>query len=295
VPERSPLYLLLPLASAILYVASALLIKRAGSLGAGVWRTQLVTNVLCALFFLALLPFGGTFHTRLLWQPALVGLLFFGGQLLTLVSLDRGDVSVATPVLSLKIVMVAFFSTLLLGTPIALRLWIAAALSTVGVAMLSRTRAGSRNRAGITILSAGGGALGFALFDVLVMKWSPQWGMGIFLPAMMGFTVLYSLPLIPFFPSPLRAIPRPAWPWLLGGGAFFSLQSVVFVAALAAIGNGTSANVVYATRGMWSVVAVWLFGRKLGIVESGVDTFIMLMRLMGAALLTAAVILVMLG
>jgi drug/metabolite transporter (DMT)-like permease len=132
--------LLLPLASAMLYVIGALLMRRAADFGVGFWRTTFVANLICAAVFSPLLLLGGTFHSELLWQPATVALLFAMGSILNFISLDRGDVSSATPVLGIKIVLVALFTTLLLGHSVTPRLWTAAVLSTLAIALLNWTR-----------------------------------------------------------------------------------------------------------------------------------------------------------
>src|SRR5262245_19342696 len=97
-----PFEFLFPLLSALIYVVGVLLLKRATELGVSVWRMTCVCNLVTAASFalLALLP-GGTVSLEQLWQPAIVGALFVVGQILSLLALRIGDVSVATPVLGL--------------------------------------------------------------------------------------------------------------------------------------------------------------------------------------------------
>ena len=60
----------LPLISAVIYTFSALMVKKAGSYGLGVWRIAFVTNQIVALVFSALWFFGGQIpDANLLWQP----------------------------------------------------------------------------------------------------------------------------------------------------------------------------------------------------------------------------------
>src|SRR6185437_9934013 len=131
------LSILLPFLASLLYVAGALLVKRCSDFGVGLWRMAFLSNLISALIFQLLLPLGGAFHLQLLWQPALVGLLYLLGQLLNYLALQRGDVSVATPVLGVKIILVALFTTLILKQAVPAKLWEAAALSTVAIALLN--------------------------------------------------------------------------------------------------------------------------------------------------------------
>ncbi len=289
----SLLPVLLPLLAALIYVAGALLAKRSAELGVGVWRTAFISNLVSAALFALLLPFGSTFRGDLLWQPALVAVFYLLGQLLNFLALQHGDVSVATPVMGLKIIFVAVFTTLLLASGVSLKLWAAAGLSSLAIALLNRTDGAPRHNVGRTILYAGGSAAMFAIFDVLVQKWSPAWGLGRFLPVMLGFAALFSLLFVPFFHAPLREVPRAAWPWLLGASLFIGLQSLIFVSTLARFGGATTANVLYSSRGLWSVVAVWAIGHWFGNREQQLGARVLRWRLAGAGLMLAAIILVL--
>ena len=288
-----PANILLPLFSAMLYAVGALLVKRSSDLGVGIWRTTFVSNIVTALVFQPLWLLGGTFHAELLWQPALVALCYLTGQWLTLFSLDRGDVSVATPVLGLKIILVAFFVTLLGSEEVPPKFWFAAVLATAAVALLGRRGGARHHHVGVTILTAGLSAVAFALFDVLVRRWAPTWGAGCFLPVMMGMVSVCAFVFVPLFREPLSAVSRPAWPWLLGGTVALAVQSAVFVSTLAVFGNVTAANVVYSSRGLWSVVAVWLVGHWFVNREQQLGAGVLRWRLAGAALMMGAIALVL--
>jgi drug/metabolite transporter (DMT)-like permease len=289
------LAILLPLSAALLYVVGALLVKRSGDFGVGAWRTAFLSNLISALLFQLLLPLGGSFHPHLLWQPALLGVIFLLGQLLNYLALQRGDVSVATPVLSVKIILVALFTTLLLTQDVPARLWTAAALSSLAIALLNRNGGVKHHHVGSTILYAGTSAAMFALLDVLVQKWSPAWGVGRLLPVMMIFLAVFSAVLIPFFQAPLSTIPRPAWRWLVSGCLFIGLQSLIFVMTIAKFRNATSTNIIYSSRGLWSVVAVWAIGHWFANREQHLGAGVLRWRLAGAVLMMAAITLVLFG
>lgn len=287
--------LLLPLLSAVVYVAGALLLKRASDLGADLWRTARFCNFTTAAFFAPLVLLGGTLpDVTQFWQPALVALLFVSGQVFTLLSLQVGDVSVATPVLGLKILLVALLTTALIGEELTAALWIAAALSSAAIGLLHVGEARSHSRVTLTVLMAGSAAAAYALFDVLVQKWSPSWGVGRLLPAIMGFVVVYS----PLLRGPARArvANRGIEPtaWVAGGAVCFAVQSLMIVGAIAVYRNATVANVLYSSRGLWSVVAVWVVGHWFANREHHYGARVLAWRLFGAVLLTAAIVIVLL-
>ena len=286
--------LILVLHAAFVYAVGALLVKRAAELGVGVWRTAFVANVMNALLFQPLLVLGGEFHPALWWQPALVAFTFFAGQWCSFIAFERGDVSVATPVMGIKILFVAALVTALAGEQLRWQLWAAAVLATLGIALLN---GGSRGRAhhhvGRTVVMAGLAAACYALFDVGVQKWAPAWGAGRFLPLVMALNGALSFAFIPLFRAPLRAIPRATWPWLLGGTLAFTLQALLFVTTIAQWGQAASANVVYSSRGLWSVLLVWLAGGWLRIPEQQLGGRVLAWRLAGATLMMSAIALVL--
>ena len=172
-----PLHLLLPLAAAVVFVAGALLVKRASDLGADVWRTTRIINYTTALVATPLFLLGGTIPpASLWWQPAVAGSLFFSGQVFSLLALTTGDVSVTTPVLGVKILLVAILTAALIGDPIGSRLWTAAALSSAAIALLNAGGSPPHKRVGTTIGLAALGATGYACFEYWSRSGRPYGG-----------------------------------------------------------------------------------------------------------------------
>jgi drug/metabolite transporter (DMT)-like permease len=303
-------HLLFPFIASLLYIAAALFLKRAQQLGGGVLRTTFLANVAIALVFAALWPMGGTGQPATeLWQPALVAALFVAGQVFAVLALSLGDVSVATPVLGAKTIFVAWFTTLLLATRLPWQLWCAAGLSFGAIALLNRApRSGAGSvaapaptgdafghdsrRLGQTLLFSLLAAAAYALFDVLVQKWSPAWGAGRFLPIVFTMSAAMSVVFVPFFREPLRAVPQAAWPSLAAGALFMAFQSFAFVSGVAFFGDATAMNIVYSARGVWSVAAVWLIGHWFANTEAQLGGSVLRWRLAGAGLMTSAIVLV---
>lgn len=284
-----------PLLSAILFALGALLMKGSARWPVDVWRTTFVSNLTTAAMFGPLLVLEGRIPSwGDLWQPLTVGALFVVGQVTALVALTKGEVSVATPVLGLKIVMVAAFSRLLIGRSLPSQIWTASLLATLGVVLLNITpRRSARGSITLSVGCALVAAAAFGLFDVCVQMWSPNWGLGTFLPLAFAGSALLSLAFVPLFSEPLVRIPRPAWPWLGGGCLLIAVQSFAIVCTVAQWGNATVVNIVYSTRGLWGVVLVWLIGPMLGVHDATLTRLALTCRLFGAALLMLAVLLLL--
>ena len=70
------------------------------------------------------------------WHAVIVGLLFFLGQCFTYMAFRYGDVSVATPIFGVKILIVAVLSSFLTGQRISTTIWIAAFVATAGIILV---------------------------------------------------------------------------------------------------------------------------------------------------------------
>lgn len=288
-----PVYLI-PLISAFGYGVAALMLKRATELGAGSWRVSFVTNwVLAACFSLLWLrpvEHAATIHSVL--HAAITGFLFFVGQVFTFLALSRGDVSVATPVLGSKVIFVAIFSVALGTGEMTPQMWIAVVITAVATALLGGGGS-AKNRTAIlrSLLYGFSAAAAFAYTDVLQQRWVPLWGFNHYAPAQFLTVALLSFGLIPFFRGSLRDLTPAAWRWTLVGSVVLALQAggvawgIVFIGA-------TVTNVLYNSRGMWSVVLVWTVGHWFGNVEHAHGRAVMLRRLAGSLLLLSAIALI---
>jgi hypothetical protein len=130
---------------------------------------------------------------------------------------------------------------------------------------------------------------------VLVQKWSPAWGSGLFLPILMGIGGIASLGLWPLGGNTGADAAVPLWRcWQLwAGAACLALQSVGIVVTVSVYRHATAANVLYSSRGLWSVLAVWLVGHWFQNREQQLGGRVMTLRLCGAALLLLAILLVL--
>ena len=288
--------LLLPLACALVYVIAALAVKRASAFGVGVWRMSFLSNWAIALFFLPVWFWaGGQIHPLAhYWRPATTALLFFGGQAFTYLALNRGDVSVTTPVMGTKVILVALFSSLLRVGEVPLQWWIAATLSTLAIALLHLGEGSRRRNVGETVFLAFCSATAFSLGDVLLQKWVPAWGLGSFLPPMFLFVGLLSCAFIPLFSAPLGALNAAAWRWVAPGALLMALNNVGVVLALVVVGSATVVNIIYSIRGLFSVLLVWLIGHWFANEEKHLGGPVLRLRFIGATLMVAAIALVLL-
>ncbi|MFP4282306.1 MAG: EamA/RhaT family transporter, partial [Opitutales bacterium] len=152
-------------------------------------------------------------------------------------------------------------------------------------------RGGRRTWLGVGLALASAAA--FAMCDVLVMAKAKSFGVANYLAVVMGVQLLLSFTLLPLFRQPLRAIPKTAWPWLLVAGAGMGVQAILMNIALGHYGNATAFNIIYSTRGLWSVLLIWVGGSLVGNIELRAAPGLIVRRMAGALLLLGAVALLL--
>jgi drug/metabolite transporter (DMT)-like permease len=283
---------LIPLCSAVGYAFAALMLKRATEGGVGPWRVTFLVNCTAALTF-APWWFWGTapFEWHHFWHAVLAGATFFIGQILTFLALSRGDISITTPVMGTKVILVAFLAVLLGGDHLSPTLWVAAFLTVAATTLLGGELRANRERVLPSLAFGISAALAYATTDICQSNWASDWGFHRFAPVMFATVGVLSLSLIPFFSAPLSAMPGRSVAWNLGGGLLLSLQATGIAYSIAEFHEVTLTNILYNTRGVWSVLLVWIVGSWFSNTERSVGNRIMARRLAGALLLLAAVFL----
>ncbi|TVR49824.1 MAG: DMT family transporter [Puniceicoccaceae bacterium] len=290
-------YLLFPLLSAFFYAGSALFLKAASREGAGPVRAMVLVNLAVAAGFLVFYPWSEFPALPARWWPTLgIGLTFALGHLFLVLSFSRGDVSVATPVMGTKVLMVALLSALLATEGPGLSTWLAAVLTTVALVLLVGGRPGGsavdRRAARLGFGYALATAFCFAVFDVLVQEWSPRLGFGLVAPVGILIGALGSLVLLRFSRSTSFRFPARAWMFLLPGIGLIVAQAMILIWTIGTFGDAAGINVVYASRGIWSIAFVWLLGSAFGDRESLQDPLVVARRLAGAVLMIIGIVLV---
>jgi drug/metabolite transporter (DMT)-like permease len=227
------------------------------------------------------------------WQPALSGLLFCVAQVVMFLAITRGDVSVAAPVMGAKVIFVALFSTLLLSDHVPLLWWLGAGLSATAVGLLNLGVKTKHRLVRQTILLALTSSLLYGLCDVLLQRWAPAWGPGNFFPPLYMAVGIYSFGLLKFAHGGLRGMTAQAWRWVLPGALLNALNNAGIAITLGIWGQATAVNIVYSSRGLFSVLLVWLTGHWFSNTERHAGRGVLVYRLIGAAAMLAAIGLVL--
>lgn len=291
-------YLLFGLLAAVLYAFAAPNLKLATERGVSSLHTTLLANISAAIGFgLAFLPWRSGQLTPAVWWPTfVVGLLFFFGQVFTVLALKRGHASIATPALGSKVVIVALIVAVAGMSQLGLNVIVAAVLTTLGIIVLAYPNqhfpwAKIVPAVGFSLLAAAS----FGLFDVLTQRWSPWLSFGLLMPWSLVFSALFTVPFIVSLERRWPRVPDGARVPLTLGVGLLTLQSMIFVWAIGIFQDAARLNVVYGSRGVWSVAVIWLLGHRFSQHERFHTRHQVVTRFIGATLIAIAVVLVMWG
>jgi drug/metabolite transporter (DMT)-like permease len=291
----SNLHLLFPLFSSITFVFGMMYARKAIGRGASAWSGTFYGNLWLGLGWLLV----GIYRWDVMpvadwWQAAIIGLLFFSGQFFTYTAFRYGDVSVATPIFGVKILIVAVLSSFTTGQSIAWTIWAAAFIATAGVILVQSgpkfAQKHERRQLIITVVTALLAALSLSVFDVLLTTWGKKFGALQFLPVMFVFASLFSFGLLPWVNGVAKLKSVHALRPMFFATILMALQAMGMTIALSQFADATRVNIVYALRGLWAIVFAWLLAYSFEGGERHATTSIMLRRAAGAFLLTAAVV-----
>ena len=286
-----PVYLLLPLIAAFLYALSSVFVKRGLRDGATMNQAFHINNIAVAIIFLPLTFLDSQPINLTLWYwPVLTGIGFFFGGWLTFIAIQRGDVSLVTPVLGTKVVFVAVGSVMFTTQSLSLTLWIAALLTSLGIFLIGfRDVRGVRHAAFTAFITLASAAL-FGLCDVMLTAWAKPFAPLTFLTV--SSLVVGALSFVVWIAQGRKEILPARGPrgWTVAGGVIVAGQAIMIGVALGFFSDATGINVVYASRGLWAIVLVYWFGKLLGNDERTTSGQHFGWRFVGTTLLTAAVV-----
>lgn len=290
------LHFVFPIIAGLLYTIAALFSKHAINVGAGAMRITFIANFIAVIIFLPLLLLDTQIlDPSLWWAPVVSGIANFAGMSLTFATIRVGDISIQTPLMGSKILIVAVLVTLIYSTPVPTPWWIAAFVAVVAIALLGKSRSANSDPTVIlkTIILALLSSLSFAICDVFMGMEAEAFGEVMYLLIMISITAIASLAFLPFFRGGLTQIPKEAWRWIILGSVIMGLEELILYGAIAFYGNPTAMNILYSSRGIWSIFLIWTVGHWFKNTEKHAGGAMMRRRLIGAALLLVAIIIVL--
>lgn len=290
-----PYYLLMPLIAAAGYTLSSLYFKKAYQQGATAMQTFHWANIIGMLVLGGSYFLGSGVPVADLWRPAVVAALIYIGSLATFAAIKAGDVSLITPLLGAKVVFVALATPVIMQTGLSPKVWVACLLTAVGIFVMGRKDFKKSKTMVQAVVYCFLSCLFFAVSDVFLQAWAPRCGGMSFLGALATLVGVYSLIHVLVAQRHGLNAPQAARKSIAWGGLLLAAQGIVMGIALGFFNDAARVNVVYGSRGLWSLFLVWWVGSYFGNTESTDSREALVWRFAGCLLVTAAIVLALLG
>ena len=199
-----------------------------------------------------------------------------------------------SPLMGVKSILVAFFLVLLgfSHEPLASTTWWAAGLTAIAVGLIGWPARNSGGTSAKGIILAIASAASFSLLDSMVPHFSHQTDPVRMLFCIFGSLGLLTLVLLPWREEAIfrRSDPGDTWAWR--SGILIALQAVLMSTAIACYRVPTEVNIVYSSRGLWTILFVAWLGNRLCLSEGSLSPWVKGRRLAGAILLGICILLI---
>lgn len=287
-----PFHLVLAFIAAFVFAVASLCFKRAFEEGAKLPHIFIANHLLLGLVFApCFLLSHNTIPWKFILHPIITGTAFFIGNLVNFRAIRTGDVSLVAPLMGSKVIFVGFLAGAVFGHQLTFWQWFAATLTAVGVFALGFTDIHATGRVGVTTVLALTAGFLFALCDVCIQAWAGTFGLWPYLAVMFCTVALLSLVVLPLFTNARTPVTPRSRTWIGIGAVGSVLQSGLVAGSIAWSGDAAGVNVLYNTRGLWSIVLVWFVAHWFGSTERERGQSKMLWRTSGALLMALAVFL----
>jgi len=287
--------ILFPLIAALLYPLASLLLKRAMQLGVSAFACQAIFAFSLPLVSLPLLISINRFPEVSQWGWVALSTVFLVvAQWVTILAVRAGDVSVQTPIMGSKLVMVAMLASAFGVDRLGWLGWLGVLIAVPAIFVITGGSLSAWKKSWLTVVLALTACAMFAVSDVVSAAKATAIGAATFV-LLQGFMhVPFGLVLTPIGLKQSANARPDAWWFALGGGLALGLQSLCIGWTLCRYANATEANMIYSTRGLWGVLLVLAVGHWFGNVEAReAAPGVMRTRLIGAIMLIIAVGLVL--
>lgn len=297
--DSSDIYWWAAFISGWIFAAGAIFLKQALVRGCGLWQTNFYSNLSIGVACAPLWFFVKPDILKNSWEWAVyAGLAFFIAQIFIFLAFVHSAPSITTPLVGTKVLWVVLLSVDLFGQVMPSRWWWAAGLATLAIFLITGIeplREGNLRNSYLGACFAVVAAILFASSDVLLVHAAREiGGLGALAIAYseVGLLTFVIYPMI--FGKKIWMVSRhQGLKWLILGLGLLTTEAVILRLAIGGSLNATVINILYSARCVWGVLLTWWLAGFLDLPESKTKTSVMLLRILGSVLLTAAILTVL--
>ena len=254
-----------PFVAAVFYCGSIMLVKYASQSQTLSGLSMLVmNNLLSGIVFIPSIFFETDFpDASIIWQPIIASIFCAIGNIATFTCAERGEVSLMTPLMGIKTLMLVMFARVFLDINLPHTITVAGIICCVAVFIMSFSINSLRSKKlGVTILLAMIACISYALCDVFIQKYAPNFTRNTMLSLTSVAMPLSIIPLLPKFFKEVSISDKNTL--FLGGGSAVLMIVEMYLMFISISGEmGASlCNILYNTRGLLSVILIYFVGKR---------------------------------
>ena len=284
------------------FLAISYLLMRTHSLSSGwqlgfVIRAQILQGLLCLALLPLVWPKGATLASDFIIPATAAAVSFLGGQVGLLTAVRFTEASRISPLLGMKVAVVAIITVCLLGNHLNPLQWLAVALAVIGAIVLNQAGGRPPIKA---LLAAGGALLCYACSDVCIRQTIFALKPLALSPLHNGLLIVflvYAIAGVIILPALVKLQPQDAIRWRQAAPfAITWLLGATFLLICFAIVGVVFGGILQSTRGIISIaLGAVLATRGLEHLEQRVSRGVLGRRLAAACLMSAAIALFLLS
>ncbi len=284
-----------PFIAAFLYCVSVIFVKFASrNRGLSGISILVMTNLLSASVFIPQIFFEPQFpELSIIWQPIIASAFCAVGNIATFICAEKGEISLMTPIMGIKILIVIMLARLFLDVDLPHTLTISGAICCLAIFIMGYSKNSLKSKKLIlTLVLAITACASYAACDILMQKYAHNFTKG----AMLSLsTIMIPISIIPFIPRFLREVRLASKTTISIGilsAAFMVTEMYMMFLSITGEVGAALCNILYNTRGLIAVVFVYFLGKQFENLHELSNTSAV-QRTIGAVMILAAVVIVL--
>ncbi len=284
-----------PFIAAALYCISVIFVKLASRNKelSGV-SVLVMTNLLSGTLFIPQIFFESQLPSlSIIWQPLLASAFCAVGNIATFICAEKGEISLMTPIMGIKILIVIMLARLFLDVELPHALTISGAICCLAIFIMGYSKDSLKSKKLVfTFVLAIIACASYAACDVLMQKYAHNFTRSAMLSLTTIMIPLSIIPLLPRFIREVRVARISTISIGFASAAFMVIEMYMMFLSITGEVGAPLCNILYNTRGLMAIVFIYILGKRFASLRELSKTSAM-QRAIGATMILIAVAIVL--
>ncbi len=284
-----------PFIAAALYCVSVIFVKFASRNRelSGI-SVLVMTNLLSGLVFIPQIFFESQLPPMsIIWQPLIASAFCAVGNIATFICAEKGEISLMTPIMGIKILIVIMLARLFLDIDLPHAITISGAICCVAIFIMGYSRDSlNSKKLLLTFFLAITACASYAACDILMQKYAHNFTRGAMLSLTTIMIPLSIIPLIPRFAREVRLASYTTISIGFASATFMVVEMYMMFLSITGEVGAPLCNILYNTRGLMAITFVYFLGKRFASLRE-LSNASATQRAVGATMILIAVAIVL--